>query len=135
MYWILIFDFLLENVFLECTMVSKYSKTSFFVLLVQVYDITLYVCSSNNYRHNFLFYTIWQTTFILKRKNKIELHKTPGKMRPMKARHFVYELVEDTNVRKKDPVKLILTKPVEGKWTLCDILVWTELGVALDYEI
>lgn len=67
--------------------------------------------------------TLWQTTFILKRKKKIELHKTTGKMRPFKARHYLYEMVEDTNVKKKDPLKVILTKPVEGKSAVCHIFV------------
>lgn len=37
------------------------------------------------------------------------------KNRKFKARHFIYELVEDTNVKKPDPVKVILKTAVEGK--------------------
>lgn len=63
-----------------------------------------------------------RTTFVLKRKKKVELHKTTGKMRPFRARHYLYEMVEDTNVRKKDPVKVILTKPVEGLGSVGDVV-------------
>lgn len=84
--------------------------------------------------YNLFSCTPWQTTFVLKRKKKVELHKTTGKMRPFRARHYLYEMVEDTNVRKKDPVKVILTKPVEGKSALCDILVGL-YRIHLDYEI
>ncbi|KAG7165087.1 39S ribosomal protein L9, mitochondrial-like [Homarus americanus] len=57
-----------------------------------------------------------RTTFILKRVSKSLLRKTHKKTssRKMKARDFVYKLVEDTNVRKKEPLKVILLASVDG---------------------
>lgn len=58
----------------------------------------------------------FQTTFILKRRTRPELskaHKNP-RTRRLKARHFLYDFVEDTNVRKQEPVKVILKTSVEG---------------------
>lgn len=57
-----------------------------------------------------------RTTFILKRRKRPHLGKShkPVGDKKLKARHFLYDLVEDTNVRKKDPIKLILKTSVEG---------------------
>ncbi|MPC36439.1 39S ribosomal protein L9, mitochondrial-like isoform X2 [Portunus trituberculatus] len=57
-----------------------------------------------------------RTTFILKRKKRPHLVKAdkPLGSRKLKARHFLYDLVEDTNVRKKEPIRLILKTSVEG---------------------
>ncbi|XP_071441130.1 large ribosomal subunit protein bL9m [Hetaerina americana] len=54
-----------------------------------------------------------RTTFILKRKWPVGLHKegTPPRLR---GRHFVYELVEDTTLRKHEKVDILLTTYVEG---------------------
>lgn len=57
-----------------------------------------------------------RTTFILRRKNKVPLVKArqnPSRRR-LKNRHFIYELVEDTNIKKKEPVKVILTTSIDG---------------------
>ncbi|XP_069940991.1 large ribosomal subunit protein bL9m isoform X5 [Cherax quadricarinatus] len=57
-----------------------------------------------------------RTTFILKRRNRVELvkaHKALGS-RKLKNRHFIYELVEDTNCKKRKPVKVILMTSVDG---------------------
>ncbi|KAK8385658.1 hypothetical protein O3P69_016440 [Scylla paramamosain] len=57
-----------------------------------------------------------RTTFILKRKKRPHLVKTHKSLdsRKLKARHFLYDLVEDTNSRKKEPIRLILKTSVEG---------------------
>ncbi|KAG6449983.1 hypothetical protein O3G_MSEX006331 [Manduca sexta] len=40
----------------------------------------------------------------------------------MRGRHFVYDLVEDTNIVKKSDIKIILTQFVQGAGTTGDIL-------------
>ncbi|KAG0721666.1 39S ribosomal protein L9, mitochondrial [Chionoecetes opilio] len=57
-----------------------------------------------------------RTTFILKRKTRPYLVNTHKKVRDrrLKARHFQYVLVEDTNIKKKEPVKVLLRTSVEG---------------------
>lgn len=42
------------------------------------------------------------------------LHKKNCKPHFFKKRHYIYDLVEDTNVKKKVPVNLILTQYVKG---------------------
>jgi len=53
-----------------------------------------------------------QNTFILRRKYPVSLHKKNSKPHRLRARHFVYDLVEDTNARRKQPLDLILTQYV-----------------------
>ncbi|XP_015511346.1 large ribosomal subunit protein bL9m [Neodiprion pinetum] len=55
-----------------------------------------------------------RNTFILKRRTPPGLAKKNGPSKVLRGRHFVYELVEDTNVRKKPDLQLILTSYVEG---------------------
>lgn len=57
-----------------------------------------------------------QNTFILKRRWPPPLHKKTGKVPKMKGRHFVYDLVEDTNLRKATDMKIILSQFVDGKF-------------------
>lgn len=33
----------------------------------------------------------------------------------MKARHYIYDLVEDTNIKKKENIKIILLTSVDGE--------------------
>ncbi|XP_066597947.1 large ribosomal subunit protein bL9m [Prorops nasuta] len=63
-----------------------------------------------------------RNTFILKRKCQPGLVKKNKTMPKLKSRHFVYELVEDTNIRKKEPIKLILLAHVDGLGTPGDII-------------
>lgn len=42
------------------------------------------------------------------------LHKKNCKPNFLKTRHFIYDLVEDTNIQKKEPIKMILTQYVKG---------------------
>ncbi|KAF9806150.1 hypothetical protein SFRURICE_016349 [Spodoptera frugiperda] len=55
-----------------------------------------------------------RNTFILKRKTPVPLHKKGGKPIKLKGRHFVYDLVEDTNVKRKPDVKVILNQFIDG---------------------
>ncbi|CAB3245809.1 unnamed protein product [Arctia plantaginis] len=61
-----------------------------------------------------VFYQQMRTTFILKRKSPPPLHKKGGKPAKMRARHFVYDLVQDTNVCKQPDIKIILNQFVDG---------------------
>ncbi|KYM92844.1 39S ribosomal protein L9, mitochondrial [Atta colombica] len=55
-----------------------------------------------------------RNTFILKRRNPVPLHKKNAKPHHLRTRHFIYDLVEDTNVKRKKPLDLILTQYVAG---------------------
>ncbi|XP_018315896.1 39S ribosomal protein L9, mitochondrial [Mycetomoellerius zeteki] len=55
-----------------------------------------------------------RNTFILKRRNPVPLHKKNSKPHRLRSRNFIYDLVEDTNVKKKEPLDLILTQYVAG---------------------
>lgn len=51
---------------------------------------------------------------ILKRRNRYELSKKGRGARPKSNRHYIYELVEDTNLKPQDNIEVILTKYVAG---------------------
>ncbi|XP_072929882.1 large ribosomal subunit protein bL9m [Epargyreus clarus] len=55
-----------------------------------------------------------RNTFILKRRWPPPLHKKGGKPNKLRGRHFVYDLVQDTDVVKKTSMKIILNQFVEG---------------------
>ncbi|XP_017874643.1 PREDICTED: 39S ribosomal protein L9, mitochondrial [Drosophila arizonae] len=55
-----------------------------------------------------------RTTFVLKRKYEPLLHKTNEKPRRLRAKHFIYELVEDTQVKKRPNMEVVLKTFVEG---------------------
>ncbi|EDW81242.1 uncharacterized protein Dwil_GK11133 [Drosophila willistoni] len=55
-----------------------------------------------------------RTTFILKRKYDPLLHKTNENPRRMRAKNFIYELVEDTQVKKRPNMEVVLKTFVEG---------------------
>ncbi|KAK4320042.1 hypothetical protein Pmani_009064 [Petrolisthes manimaculis] len=65
-----------------------------------------------------------RTTFILKRKHKLHLVNAHANLRSrrLKARHFIYELVEDTNIKKKEPVKVILKTAIDGLGSLGEVV-------------
>lgn len=44
----------------------------------------------------------------------VDGHK-PLASRRLRARHFLYELIEDTNTKKREPIKVLLKTSVEGK--------------------
>lgn len=55
-----------------------------------------------------------QNTFILKRRYQVPLYPKKGKAHRMRSRHFIYDLVEDKNMRRKELLDLILTQYVAG---------------------
>ncbi|CAG4953848.1 unnamed protein product [Parnassius apollo] len=63
-----------------------------------------------------------RNTFVLKRRWPPPLHKKGGKPSKLRGRHFVYDLVEDTNVRKKPDIKIILNQFVDGIGEAGDVL-------------
>lgn len=63
-----------------------------------------------------------RNTFILRRRWPPPLHKKGGKVPKMKGRHFVYDLVEDTSVKKKPDIRIVLNQFVEGVGTTGDVL-------------
>lgn len=60
-----------------------------------------------------LMYQQTRNTFILKRKFPVPLHKKNQRPKLLKSKHFVYKLVEDTNVKPKEPIKVILTSNIK----------------------
>jgi len=65
-----------------------------------------------------------RTTFVLRRKYQPRLVKQHEKFRAkrLKAKNFVYELVEDTNSKPDELLKVILLAPVEGLGGRGDVL-------------
>ncbi|KAJ8714032.1 hypothetical protein PYW08_007652 [Mythimna loreyi] len=74
-----------------------------------------------------------RNTFILKRRNPIPLHKKGGRPSKMRGRHFVYDLVEDTNVRRQPDIKVILSQFVDGVGNKGDILNLRPIQAYRDY--
>ena len=54
-----------------------------------------------------------RNTFILKRRYPVRLHRKNQKPPPMKAKFFVYDLVENTITKKQKPVDLVLLDTVK----------------------
>ncbi|XP_052756645.1 39S ribosomal protein L9, mitochondrial [Galleria mellonella] len=76
-----------------------------------------------------------RNTFILKRKFPPPLHKKGAKVAKMKAKHFIYDLVEDTNVKKKPEVKVILKQFVDGIGNKGDVLTLRSMIAYRDYLV
>ncbi|XP_012275793.1 39S ribosomal protein L9, mitochondrial [Orussus abietinus] len=55
-----------------------------------------------------------RNTYILKRKWPPGLHKKDKIPERLRARHFVYELIENTDLRKSKPIDIILKQYVKG---------------------
>lgn len=55
-----------------------------------------------------------RNTFILKRRYPVPLYPKKGKPHRLRSKHFIYDLVEDMNMRRKEPLDLILTQYVAG---------------------
>lgn len=55
-----------------------------------------------------------QTVYVLKRRFPVPLHKKGEDPRPLKAKHYVYELVEDTSVKKQPSLDVVLTSYIDG---------------------
>ncbi len=62
----------------------------------------------------YLSYLFNQTTFVLKRRYPPGLDKKNRTPKPLKTKHFIYELEENTNLKAEPDLKLILTSFVEG---------------------
>ncbi|CAK9814046.1 39S ribosomal protein L9, mitochondrial [Anthophora quadrimaculata] len=54
-----------------------------------------------------------RNTFILKRKHPPGLHKKYERTTRLTHKHFIYELVEDTNTKKQKMIDVILLKTIE----------------------
>lgn len=63
-----------------------------------------------------------QTTFVLKRRYEPHLHKTNTQPKKYRAKHFIYDLVEDTLVKKRENIEVVLTQFVEGVGDKGDIV-------------
>lgn len=55
-----------------------------------------------------------QNTFILKRRTPVPLYKKNFKPHRLRPKHYIYDLVEDMNIRKRESLDLILTQYVAG---------------------
>ncbi|XP_078051589.1 mitochondrial ribosomal protein L9 [Augochlora pura] len=55
-----------------------------------------------------------RNTFILKRRYPALLHKKNQKPHLLKTKHFIYDLVEDTNCRKQPAIDVILIDNING---------------------
>ncbi|XP_037950098.1 39S ribosomal protein L9, mitochondrial-like [Teleopsis dalmanni] len=55
-----------------------------------------------------------RTTFILKRRYEPPLAKKNGPPRRLRAKHFLYDLVEDTGIKKRPDLEVVLKTYVEG---------------------
>ncbi|XP_043273299.1 39S ribosomal protein L9, mitochondrial [Venturia canescens] len=53
-----------------------------------------------------------RNTFILRRKYPLKLHHKDGKPQRFRSKNWIYELVEDTNLRPVKPINVILTSYV-----------------------
>lgn len=62
-----------------------------------------------------------RTTYILKRRHEPPLAKK-GSVPSLKTKHFVYDLVENTDLKKKKSIKCILLKKVPGIGDVGDIV-------------
>lgn len=63
-----------------------------------------------------------RNTFVLKRRWQVPLHKKGGRPTKLRGRHFVYDLVQDTNIVKKPDLQVILKEFVPGVGNVGDIV-------------
>ncbi|CAG9860001.1 unnamed protein product [Phyllotreta striolata] len=63
---------------------------------------------------NGLLYQQARTTFVLKRKHPAQLHKAGCSPKKFRNKHYIYELVKDTNIELQPDIDVILTSVVEG---------------------
>jgi len=55
-----------------------------------------------------------RTTYVLKRRFAPLLHKKGSAPKPLKGKHYVYDLIKDTSVERQPDVDVILTTNIEG---------------------
>jgi len=54
---------------------------------------------------------------ILKRRHPVQLQKKNSKQKPiLKGRHFIYDVVEYPELKKREKINVILTQNVEGRY-------------------
>ncbi|EAA04926.5 AGAP000950-PA [Anopheles gambiae str. PEST] len=63
-----------------------------------------------------------RNTFVLKRRFPPNLYKKNQKPGKLRGRHFVYDLVEDTTIKKKPNLEVVLTAFVEGVGSKGDVV-------------
>ncbi|XP_055373863.1 39S ribosomal protein L9, mitochondrial [Condylostylus longicornis] len=63
-----------------------------------------------------------RNTFVLKRRYEPLLHKKNAKPKLLKAKYFIYDLVEDTSIKKRPNVEVILKSYVDGVGKKGDIV-------------
>ncbi|KAH1005373.1 39S ribosomal protein L9, mitochondrial [Dendroctonus ponderosae] len=61
-----------------------------------------------------------RTTYMLKRKFAPKLHRKGATPKNLLAKHYVYELIRDTNTVKKPDIEVVLTAFVDGVGNLGD---------------
>ncbi|XP_050535456.1 39S ribosomal protein L9, mitochondrial [Daktulosphaira vitifoliae] len=60
-------------------------------------------------------YQFSRSLVILERRNPVQLQKKNSKQKPvLKGRHFVYDVVENLDIKKKENIDVILTSFIEG---------------------
>ncbi|XP_028159601.1 large ribosomal subunit protein bL9m [Ostrinia nubilalis] len=74
-----------------------------------------------------------RNTFILKRRFPPPPHKQGGKVPKMRARHFIYDLVQDTNTLKKPDMTVILKDFVDGVGKAGDLITLRSAIAYRDY--
>ncbi|KAK0182109.1 hypothetical protein PV327_000278 [Microctonus hyperodae] len=63
-----------------------------------------------------------RNTAILKRRNPLPLYEKNGKPCRLRIRNYIYDLVENTDLKRREPLKIILTKFVDGFGNAGDII-------------
>lgn len=56
----------------------------------------------------------------MKRRWEPNLHKKGGRPKPLRGRHYVYDLIKDTNIEKQADINLVLTSYVAGYGNIGD---------------
>jgi large subunit ribosomal protein L9 len=76
----------------------------------------------SQYQVIFVLFCSNQTTFVLKRRYPPLLDKQNRPPKPLVTKNFVYDEVENANLKKEPDLKLILTSFVEGIIGFCLLL-------------
>lgn len=64
-----------------------------------------------------------QNTYILKRRNPPPLHKKGEPLKPLKAKHYIYDMVKNEVADKLPEMEVILTSHVTGLGNIGDKVV------------
>ncbi|CAH1111349.1 unnamed protein product [Psylliodes chrysocephalus] len=63
---------------------------------------------------NELLYQQIRTTYVLKRKTPPNLHKLGGLRKPLRSRHYIYDVIKNTAIERQPDIEVLLTSVVEG---------------------